>query len=462
MRYAASLAVIIVVVSLSPGFGSESPAASGSALKIATFQADVTPPLGSPLCHGSVAPAKEIVDRLSARGIVLIGSGEPIVLCAVDWVAISNEGHDAFRQSLAEAVGTSPERVAVHTVHQHDTPGVDFTTEAILAAHGIGGAMFDPEVAREAIARSAAAAQRSLTGAVPISHVGYGRGRVAEVASNRRILGPDGKCVMTRMSSCRNEAARAAPEGTIDADVRLVSFWAGQRPIASLTYYACHPQSYYGRGGVSYDFMGMARAMREREVPDALHVHFDGAGGNVAAGKYNDGSPENRPILAARLAAGMKAAWESQQKVPISAGQVDWKVVPVSLPLRGELVEDSLAKGVADASLDVKARVRLARDLAWARRMKSGHEIPLACLRLGPVCIVHMPGELCVEYQLAAQKMRPELFVCMAAYGDDGMGYICTQIAYSQGGYETGRVSRVAPQVEAVLTEAMDRLMPAQ
>lgn len=462
MRYATSLAALIVVVSLSPGFAGESPAAPGSALKIATFQADVTPPLGSPLCHGSVAPAKEIVDRLSARGIVLIGSGEPIVLCAVDWVAISNEGHDAFRKALAEAIGTPPERVAVHTVHQHDAPGVDFTTEAILAAHGLGGAMFDPEVAREAIARTAAAAQRSLTGAVPISHVGYGRGRVAEVASNRRILGPDGKCVMTRMSSCRNEAARAAPEGTIDADVRLVSFWAGQRPIASLTYYACHPQSYYGRGGVSYDFMGMARAMREAEVPDALHVHFDGAGGNVAAGKYNDGSPENRPILAARLAAGMKAAWQSQQKVPISAGQVDWKVVPVSLPLRGELVEDSLAKGVADASLDVKARVRLARDLAWTRRIKSGHEIPLACLRLGPVCIVHMPGELCVEYQLAAQKMRPGLFVCMAAYGDDGTGYICTQIAYSQGGYETGRVSRVAPRVEAVLTEALDRLMPAR
>jgi hypothetical protein len=462
MRYATLLAALIVVVSPSPGSGSESPAAPGSVLKIATFQADVTPPLGSPLCHGSVAPAKEIVDRLSARGIVLIGSSEPLVLCAVDWVAISNEGHDAFRQSLAEAVGTPPERVAVHTVHPHDTPGVDFTTEAILAADGIGGAMFDPEVAREAIARSAAAAQRSLTGAVPLSHVGYGRGRVEQVASNRRILGPDGKCVMTRMSSCRNEAARAAPEGTIDADVRLVSFWAGQRPVASLTYYACHPQSYYGRGGVSYDFMGMARAMREREVPDALHIHFDGAGGNVAAGKYNDGSPENRPILAARLAAGMKAAWQSQRKVAITAGDIAWNVVPVSLPLRDELVENSLAKGLADESLDLRARVRLARDLAWTRRIKSGHEIPLACLRLGPVCILHMPGELCVEYQLAAQKMRPELFVCMAAYGDDGMGYICTQIAYSQGGYETGRVSRVAPQVEAVLTEAMDRLMPAQ
>jgi hypothetical protein len=31
-----------------------------------------------------------------------------------------------------------------------------------------------------------------------------------------------------------------------------------------------------------------------------------------------------------------------------------------------------------------------------------------------------MPGELFVEYQLAAKAMRPDLFVTMAAYGDYG------------------------------------------
>ena len=57
--------------------------------------------------------------------------------------------------------------------------------------------------------------------------------------------------------------------------------------------------------------------------------------------------------------------------------------------------------------------------------------------------------------------MRPEAFVCMAAYGDYGPGYIGTSIAYSQGGYETGdsRVSRVSPRVEAVLMGAMAELL---
>ena len=70
-----------------------------------------------------------------------------------------------------------------------------------------------------------------------------------------------------------------------------------------------------------------------------------------------------------------------------------------------------------------------------------------------------MPGELFVEYQLAAKKMRPDLHVAMTAYGDYGPGYIGTRVAYSEGGYETSpRASNVAPEVEPVLLEAMQRL----
>jgi len=57
-----------------------------------------------------------------------------------------------------------------------------------------------------------------------------------------------------------------------------------------------------------------------------------------------------------------------------------------------------------------------------------------ACLRLGPAYVRHMPRGRLVEYQLAAQKMRPDSPVMMAAYGDYGPGYIGTAIAYTQGG----------------------------
>ena len=101
-----------------------------------------------------------------------------------------------------------------------------------------------------------------------------------------------------------------------------------------------------------------------------------------------------------------------------------------------------------------------ASTLAWLQRCQAGHKIELSCLRLGKARVLHMPGELFVEYQLAARKMRPDLFVTMAAYGDYGPGYIGTTIGYDQGGYETSRgASHTAPDVEAVLTDGMRQLL---
>ncbi|MFA5191545.1 MAG: hypothetical protein WC740_12505 [Verrucomicrobiia bacterium] len=438
--------------------------ATASDVRIATFRADVTPPLGSPLCHGGVSNAMTIVDPLTARGVVLLmPEQKPIVLCAVDWVVNSNAGYDEWRKALAEAAGTTVERVAVHTVHQHDTPGCDFTTEDLLAAQGLTNRFSNVPFAHEAIARTAKAAHEAMREPKAVTHVGVGQAKVEQFASNRRVAGPDGKVKYVRYSACRIPAARAAPEGVIDPFVRVLSFWDGDQPHAVLSYYATHPQSYYGRGGVSADTVGIARAMREAALPGVPHIHFDGAGGNVTAGKYNDGSPENRPALARRLARGLEEAWKVTRKSPLSAADIEWHVKAVALPLREELADEAPAiKLLADTSAKVGDRARAARQLAWSHRCKAGHRIDLSCLRVGPARVLHMPGELFVEYQLAAQRMRPDAVVCMAAYGDDGCGYIGTEIAYSQGGYEASKVSHVAPQVERVLMDAMKLLLGAE
>ncbi|MBI5687869.1 MAG: hypothetical protein HZC54_22590 [Verrucomicrobia bacterium] len=435
--------------------------AFAAGVRIAAFQADVTPPIGSPLCHGNVSNVVTIVDPLTARGVVLLAAGQkPIVLCAVDWVANSNSGYDEWRKALAKATGTTVERVAVHTVHQHDTPGCDFCTEELLAAHGLTNKFFNVPFAREAISRTAQAAREALRQTKTVTHVGIGQAKVEQFASSRRVLGPDGKVKYVRSSACRIPAARAEPEGVIDPMVRVLSFWDGDQPRAVLSYYATHPQSYYGRGGVSADTVGIARARREAALAGVPHIHFDGAGGNVTAGKYSDGAPENRPVLAQRLARGMEEAWKATRKSPLSAADVEWRVKPVALPLRAELSDEAPAlKMLADTKAGFRDRARAARQLAWARRCKADHRIDLSCLRVGIVRVLHMPGELFVEYQLAAQKMLPGAAVCMAAYGDDGCGYIGTEIAYSQGGYETTKVSQVAPHVEKVLMDGMRVLL---
>ncbi|MCE5311073.1 MAG: hypothetical protein LLG20_25830, partial [Acidobacteriales bacterium] len=107
--------------------------ACGKNVQVATFSADVTPPLGCPLEMGVIEPAREIVAPLSARGIVIMGAGKPLVLAAVDWIGIANSGHEQWRKALAEAAHTTPDRVTVHTLHPHDTPGYDPDAERLLA-----------------------------------------------------------------------------------------------------------------------------------------------------------------------------------------------------------------------------------------------------------------------------------------------------------------------------------------
>jgi hypothetical protein len=436
-------------------------ALAGQPLRISTFQVDVTPPLGSPLCcSAGVKAAAKIIDPLSARGIILLGPPKPIVLVAVDWEGIANEGWDDWRQALAAAAHTDIDHVSVHTLHQHDAPGYDATAQRTLKKYGLGSQLYHPDFMRAAIKRVAASAREALGKAETVTHLGLGRAKVIDVASNRRVLGPDGKVKYVRFSASRIAEAREAPEGLIDPYVRVVSFWNGDRPLVCITYYATHPQSYYGQGGVSADFVGMARNIREAEVP-VPHIHFNGAGGNVAAGKYNDGSPQNRLLLALRLADGMRAAWNSMVKTPISASDVDWRSVPVMLPVAEPIRDQSRLEAlVADKSQPTRARLTAARDLAFTRLSGAKRQIPVSLLTLGPARIVHMPGELFIEYQLAAQDRMPGAFVAMAAYGDYGPGYIGTRIAYSQGGYETGPVSRTSPDVEEVLMSALRALLP--
>ena len=428
-----------------------------SGLRVATFDIDATPPIGSHMAYDPVTNKWEL--GLRARGVVLLGAGEPIVLCAVDWIGIANEGHDAFCDALGRAAGTSPARVAVHTLHQHDAPDCDFSAEHILKDAGMGARQYDSTFQRQVIANLAAAVRAALPRAQPVTHLGLGEARVEQVASNRRVFGPDGKFRGVRYTACTDPDLRAAPEGTIDPVVSLVSFWNGDRPVAVLSYYATHPQSYYRTGMPNPDFPGVARFLRELAVPAALHVHFNGAGGNIGAGKYNDGSPTNRLVLAERLADGMNRAWQDTKRSPLAAVEVSWMVESVALPPSKHLSRETFEAELKSRDPKLTMQGDASR-LAWLRRCEAGHKLDVTCLRLGRARILHLPGELFVEYQLAAKAQRPDRFVALAAYGDYAPWYIGTAVAYEEGGYETEpRSSNVAPEVEGVLLKTIRKLL---
>jgi hypothetical protein len=428
------------------------------ALHLATFSCDVTPPVGHPLCGGWIEPVRAVDDPLRALGVVLLGMGEPVVLCAVDWCGLRNGAYDAWRRALARAAHTVPANVAVHCVHQHNAPFADTGAERLAEAAPGAPRCLDLRFFDRVVRRCAEAAAAGMARTRRFTHVGVGRGRVQRVASNRRILGPDGRVRFTRYSATSDARVRAEPEGLIDPWLRTLSFWDGDRPLAALHYYATHPMSYYGDGRVSADFCGLARRRRRDDDAGVFQVYFTGCAGNITAGKYNDGAHENRALLRDRVYDGLRAAWRATTRHPVHEWR--WRARPVRLPPRGErsFGEAESRRVLADRRASPAARGNAAFQLAWRGRLRE--PIDVGCLEVGPARVLHLPGEPFVEYQLHARRLRRGAFVCVAGYGDGGPGYVPTARAYLEGGYEP-TVSLVGPRSEALLHDAMAGLLAA-
>ena len=382
-----------------------------SALRVSLFDIDATPPVGSQLAYDPMVASWDL--SLRAKGIVFTGAGLPLVICAVDWIEICNESYDAFKEALSKGANTTPERVTVHTLHPHDSVYSDLGAEKIIVSNHQNPGRFESTFQRAFIEKLSKSVADCMKTAVPITHVGYGKAQVHQVASSRRVFNADGTFKDTRYTKCVDPEMRAAPVGLIDPDVDVVSLWNNDLPVVVMSFYATHPQSYYRTGVANPDFVGVARFFRQLAVPDALHIHFNGAGGNIAAGKYNDGAKINRLILAERLAEGMKNAWEDTEKIPISADDLKWKVEKVTF--KPALYMPELEKELKNNPVLYGEDVINGKKMAFYKRCKEGKKLDFECLSFKNIRILFLPAEMGIEFQLAAKAERKDLFVTMAA-----------------------------------------------
>jgi len=429
-------------------------------LRAAPFRADVTPPVGFPLCAGWYPAAVAVENPLSANGIVLIPENQKaIVLCALDWAELSNGEHDAWRNALADAAGTTPDRVAVHCTHCHDAPWPDRDAQGILDQFGAPDVIQIGDWNQQVIVSVADAVRAASGKTVPVTEIRTGAARVEEVASNRRVLGADGKVKGVRWTRCRDAALRAEPEGTIDPVLRSIVMLSDNQPLAALHAYAVHPTSHDGTGQVTCEFVGLARD----RVADELgfpQIYFTGCAGNVTTGKYNDGAGDYRERFTQRIADALRLSLTAAR--PAMVPNVEWRTASVILPPRDDFSVTDLTDILVDPAVSPKERSRAALILAYRHRCESGIPVVLGALHLGPELVwLHTPGETFVEYQRDAQALRPDASVIVVSYGDCGPGYIPLERSYAEGGYEP-KDAFCSPASEAPMRAAIAALVAKQ
>ena len=143
---------------------------------------------------------------------------------------------------------------------------------------------------------------------------------------------------------------------------------------------------------------------------------------------------------------------------PQELRHVHWKTESVLPPPHARPTARELEAAIAKRDAPLVDRLLAAYRLGWLRRFARGEPFVLSLLRLDSVSVLHLPGEMFIEYQLRAQKIRPRHPVAVAAYGDDGLWYVPTKEEYPAGGYEVS-VAFCRDDVDAIMTNAITRLL---
>ena len=416
--------LLVSLVSL-PAFSAE--------YSLATFSVDVTIPLNH-RCMGVLpTKSKRIADSLYAHGFVLNGGPKPVVLCALDWCEIRNGAFEQWRTALAEAADTTVAHVLVTALHQHDAPVVDLDAQRLLDKVGLPNELYQVDWHDKTLARVAQAVKDSLDFASPVTHYGTSEVEVERIASNRRVVLESGVITYGRGSrSGGNDFMAKAPEGAIDQMLKTITFFNGDKPLLQMHHYATHPMSYYGQGVVSADFVGLARERLQRDNQSVRQIFVPGCGGDVTAGKYNDGSEDHRQELIDRLYKAMAAASKNTIRYPLN--QIELRNAKLSLPFHegAHLTRMQLTADLYSQSLTTEKRILAAMGLASRNRVEGDHPLDFPCVDLGQAQIALFPGETFIGYQLLAQEYAGENFLMCIAYGDAWTGYLPTDATFAE------------------------------
>lgn len=390
---------------------------------------EITPPLDVGILMSSSqrkwAPFEGVRLPLEARAVVLQSGQARVGLVALDLLGLAGEavgGMEPFKRrvSLHAGPGWNAEQIVLTSTHTHSGPESlaltdlnriePFRTWVRLLAERIGEAL-----------RHAAGSLRPccLTfGSIPAPGLSVNR----RTKTARGIVSP---------RAVRPTDVVHGPEGPTDDEVRVAAFLdESGRPTAILVNATAHPVYEMCIRQVSPDYPGEATRLLDERHPGATALFLQGAAGNINPPQVSSGAADAQRH-GRQLADVVDRALGSLR--PVEGGELAIRWRTIKLPAR-------TLEGKPEAE-PLLATV--------------------GALRLGNAAMVFLPGEPFVEIALAIREASPFAFTAVAGYAESYIGYIPTDRAFQNGGYEIGpgAWSRAGPGSEAIVRRAAIELL---
>ena len=367
---------------------------------------DITPPLNVGILMSSMerawAPFESVRTPLFARAVTIAHDDRRVALISLELLGLSElsvGGYAGFKERIAAATehAISADNIVLTSTHTHSAPSSLGLTDLYRTPQF--RAWFD------ALVQAIAAALRQAVAAETPCRLATGQVEVDGLATYRRIRTVDG-VVLNNVPPPPEKVISSA--GPVDKSVRVAALLdARDRPVALLVNAACHPVYEMCIPRVSGDYPGEMSRSLESSHPGATALFLNGAAGNINPPSVSSGAGE-----AIRHGERLAAAVDG---------------------LLGNL------RPVAGDALRL-ARRRLQLPARTVAGDPSPEPLPaeIAALRLGDAAFLFLPGEPFVETGLALYEASPFHDTFIVGYAEDWIGYIPTDQALDEGGYETG------------------------
>ena len=427
-------------------------------LQVGVASVDITPPLGTEILgYFSRRVAEDIHDPLEAVAMVVDDGQQQVAVMVLDLCILKREDIDIARTRAAELTGIPGQNMCISCTHIHQGP----------ATVTVFNTTRDEAYVQWAMHKAADAVRLAQMRLRPAA-VGYAAGRVPEVNHNRRWWLKDGTVVMHPRPASPERVRPAGPDNPELMVVGFIDPGTGQ-PLSALVNYALHYVGTPAALTISADYAGALRRTLECWMGEGFRAIFvNGACGDIFWVDTDKPAPEYpTPFFHIERVGRLLAAEAVRQWNNILDWQSDGKVAAAwrEIPFRRREATDEQMK---------QARQMLAgppqpdnREWVYANElMRLAQEpverpVPLQALRIGPVGLAAMPGEVFAEIGLAVKRLSPFEHKVIAELANDWAGYIPTDIALREGSYETrlATVSKASPGTAELWTQTAVELL---
>lgn len=398
---------------------------------VGAARVDITPPLDVGILMSSVeqrwAPFEGVQSPLMARAVVMRDARDDpanaVAIVALDLLGLSGtavSGWAAFKSLIADAAGrvVSPDRIVLACSHTHSAPESAGLSDLYQTPqHRAWVAELIASIGR-AISRAARDAKLCRLEQGVTAAPGWGifrRFRTTEGILLSHPPPPE-EIVLSR-------------DGPVDDSVNvLVARDASdKRFVAMVVNATCHPVHEMCIPQISADFPGALATAIEQSHPGCIALFLNGAAGNINPTTVSAGADASRRHGLA-LASTVERLLVSGEMTNSTDACIAMSRRAVSLPIR------SNNGRVEGGSLSAE----------------------IVGLRVGSTAFAFLPGEPFVETALSVRDQSPFATTAVVGYAEDYIGYVPTDAAFIEGGYETtfGRWSVAAPGSEPALRRA--------